>query len=129
MADQNLTIIRSAEALRFEVPGVSFTAAAAPSRGSKQVCTWRIAVQPGLQSPEGHVLDADEVFMVQTGTIKITPEAPPVHAGDTVVVAAGSPIQLINPTDEIAEVVIAVTAGFVATSADGTPIGTPPWAL
>ena len=122
------TLIREQEAPRFELPGVRFTAGAAPSRGSAQLCTWTITVSPDLHSPDPHTLDADEVFTVLSGTIHTTPDAPAARAGDTVVVTAGSPIQLVNPGDEPAEVMVAVRAGFTARLADGTPIGTPPWA-
>ena len=42
-----MTIIRAAEAPRFDLPGVEFTAMAAPSRGSDRVCTWKLTVAPG----------------------------------------------------------------------------------
>jgi uncharacterized RmlC-like cupin family protein len=124
----NATVIREPEAPRYELPGVRFTAGAAPSRGSAQLCTWTITVSPHLRSPDPHTLDADEVFTVLSGAIHTTPDAPVARAGDTVVVTAGSPIQLVNPGDEPAEVMVAIRAGFTARAADGTSIGTPPWA-
>jgi mannose-6-phosphate isomerase-like protein (cupin superfamily) len=121
-------IIRNAQAPRFEVPGVAFTALAAPSRDSAEICTWRITVEPGWKSPEAHSLDRDEVFMVLAGTIQLTPDAEALNAGDVAVAPAATPIQLCNPRDEPAEVYVAIRAGFVARTADGTPVGTPPWA-
>ncbi|MEV4641023.1 cupin domain-containing protein [Actinoplanes sp. NPDC049548] len=121
-------VIHTAQAPRFEVPGVEFTALAAPSRGSAEICTWRITVAPGLRSPEPHTLDHDEIFMVVGGTVQLTPASEPLGPGDAAVVPAGEPIQLGNPGDEPAEVYVAIRAGFVARSADGTPVGTPPWA-
>jgi hypothetical protein len=44
------------------------------------------------------------------------------------VVPAGAPIQVSNAGEGAAEVVVAITSGFTASGADGTPIGTPPWA-
>src|SRR5213076_798386 len=49
-----MSIIRQAEAPRFELPGIEFTGMAAPSRGSAGLCTWRLAVAAGLVSPEPH---------------------------------------------------------------------------
>jgi mannose-6-phosphate isomerase-like protein (cupin superfamily) len=121
-------IIRDASAPRFAVPGVQFTALAAPSRGSDGLCTWRISVEPGLRSPEPHTLDADEVFMVVSGTIQLRPDAEALNAGDAAAVPAGAPIQLCNPGTEPAEVYVAIRAGFSAKAADGSDIGTPPWA-
>ena len=44
------------------------------------------------------------------------------------IVRAGEPIAVANPGTEPAELVVAITAGFTAMTADGTPIGTPAWA-
>jgi quercetin dioxygenase-like cupin family protein len=126
--EDSVTIIRAIDAPQFELPGVQFTALAAPSRGSAQICTWRINVAPGLTSPESHTIDQDEIFMVTAGAIRVTPGGDLLSAGDAVVVPAGSPILLVNPNDEPAEAYIAIRAGFTAAMADGTAIGTPPWA-
>src|SRR5262249_4945731 len=88
-----VTVIRSAEAPVFELPGVRFVGLAAPSRGSAELCTWCLTVEPGLVSPESHRIDRDEVFMVTEGRVRITPDGPVLEAGDAVVVPAGSPIQ------------------------------------
>jgi mannose-6-phosphate isomerase-like protein (cupin superfamily) len=122
-----MTVIRAAEAPRFQLPGVEFTGLAAPSRGSAGLCTWRLTVDAGLVGKESHTIDRDEVFMVLSGTVQITPEGEKVGPGDAVVVPAGEPIQLSNLGDTPAELYVAITAGFTGTLADGTPI-TPPWA-
>lgn len=121
-------VIRSAQAPRFELPGIRFDALAAPSRGSSQICTWRLTVDPDLRSPEPHTIDRDEVFMVLAGAIRLTPDSDVLGPGDACVVPAGQPIQLVNPNPEPAQVYVAIAAGFSATTADGTAIGTPPWA-
>ena len=123
-----VTVIRSSSAQRFDLPGVRFTALAAPSRGSAEICAWTIRVAPGLRSPEPHYLDRDEVFMVTAGAIQLTVDGEVVGAGDVAVVPAGTPIQLTNPGQDQAEAVVMVRSGFVATAADGSSIGTPPWA-
>jgi len=123
-----VTVIRSAEAPVFELPGVRFVGFASPSRGSDQVCTWRITVAPGLVSPESHRIDSDEVFMVTEGLVRITPDGPTVGPGDAVVVPAGTPIKLENLADVPASLFVAIRSRFTATAQDGTAIGTPPWA-
>ena len=123
-----MTIIWGAEAPRFELPGVGFVGYASPSRGSADLCTWRITVEPGLVSPQSHSIDRDEVFMVTAGEVRITPDGPVVRAGDVAVVPAGSPIRLENPGSTAAEAFVAIRAGFTAVAEDGTPIGSPPWA-
>ena len=119
----------AAEAPRFQLPGLEFTGLATPSRGSADLCTWRLTLEPGLSSPEPHTLDRDEVFMILRGSIRLAPDCEPVAAGDVAVVPAGTPIQVANVADGEAEVVVAIAAGFSAAAADGSQIGTPPWAL
>ena len=123
-----MSVIRATEAPRFELPGIEFTGLAAPSRGSADVCTWHLRVAPRHTSADSHTLDRDEVFMVTAGTVQVQPDGPHIAAGDAVVVRAGSPIQLVNPADEPAELLIAIRSGFTGVMADGTSVGTPPWA-
>ncbi len=123
-----VNVIRGGEAPQIELPGVRFVGMAAPSRGSGQVCTWRIAVEPGHESDQSHRLDRDEVFMVTSGQLRITPDGEVLRTGDAVAVPAGQPIAVANPGAEPAEAYVAIAAGFTATMADGTRVGTPPWA-
>jgi quercetin dioxygenase-like cupin family protein len=120
------TILRAAQAPRFEIPGVTFIGLASPSRGTDQLCTWKIIVAPGHKPDGPHTLDRDEVFMVVSGSITLSGDM--LGPGDAVVVPAGADIEVANPGDTPAEVVVAIPAGFTATMADGTPVGTPPWA-
>jgi mannose-6-phosphate isomerase-like protein (cupin superfamily) len=119
----------AAEAPRFQLPGLELTGLASPSRGSSDVCTWRLTLEPGLTSPDPHTLDRDEIFMVLRGAIRLSPDGGSVAAGDVAVVPAGTPIRVANVGDGQAEVVVAIAAGFTASAADGSEIGTPPWAL
>lgn len=121
-----MTVIRAAEAPRFELPGVEFTVLAAPSLGSADLCTWRLRVQPGREEPEPHTLDQDEVFMVIAGSVRVTPGGPQLGPGDAVVVPAENPIAVVNTGAEPAELYVAIRAGFVGTMADGSTV-TPPW--
>jgi mannose-6-phosphate isomerase-like protein (cupin superfamily) len=121
-----MQVIRAAEAPTFQLPGVRFTGLAAPSRGSAGLCTWKVTVDPGVGG-EPHTIDRDEVFMVLSGTVQITPDGDKLEAGDAVVVAAGEPIRLTNLGAGAAELHVAITAGFTGTMADGTTIQ-PPWA-
>ena len=123
-----MTILRAAEAPRFTLPGIVFTALAAPSRGSADLCTWRLTVEPAFVSPEPHTIDRDEIFMVTAGAIRLSPDGAVIGTGDAAVVPAGEPIQLINAGETEAEVLVAISAGFTAKAADGSSIGTPPWA-
>jgi mannose-6-phosphate isomerase-like protein (cupin superfamily) len=119
----------AAEAPRFQLPGLEFTGLASPSRGSSGLCTWRLVVAPGFTSPQPHLLDRDEIFMVTSGAVRVAPDAEVLSAGDVAVVPAGTPIQLSNAGEGEADVVVAIAAGFTATGGDGEVIGTPPWAV
>lgn len=121
-------LVRAADAPTFELPGVRFTGLAAPSRGSAETCAWLLTVDPGLVSPEPHVLDRDEVFLVLEGSIRLALDGDTAVAGDAIIVPAGEPIQLVNSGDSPARVHVAIRAGFAARGADGSSIGTPPWA-
>ena len=121
-------VTRAADAETFELPGVRFTSLAAPRLGSAQICLWQLNVDAGLDTPQAHMLDCDEVFVVIEGRIRLTPEGAELKTGDAAVVPAGSPIQLATTSDEPAVLHVAIQAGFSATMADGTPVGNPPWA-
>jgi len=122
------TILRAAQAPRFDIPGVTFVGMASPSRGSEQLCTWKIIVAAGHESDTPHTRDRDEVFMVLSGTVRLTAGGETLGPGDAMVVPAGDKIQLDNPGTDPAEVIVAIPAGFSASGADGTSFGTPPWA-
>lgn len=92
------------------------------------MCTWRITVSPGLRSPESHTLDRDDFFMVTSATVQLAPDTAALGPGDTAVVPAGSPIQLVNPGDRPAEAFVVIGSGFTGTMQDGSTVDTPPWA-
>lgn len=123
-----IAVIGAGEAPRFDIGGVAFLGAASPTRGSAQLCTWTVVVDPGHDSAQSHTLDRDEVFTVLAGSVRLQPGGQTLRVGDTAVVPAGVPIQLANPGVEPARVHVSITAGFSAVMADGTAVGTPPWA-
>jgi quercetin dioxygenase-like cupin family protein len=120
-------VVRATEAPTFEIPGIRFTALASPTLGSSQTCVWRLTVDAGVAS-DPHTLDHDEVFVVLDGRVRLSPGSAELTAGDAAVVPAGEPIALANTGDGTASLQVAIRAGFTATMADGTVVGTPPWA-
>jgi len=122
-----MTVIKAADAPRFELPGTEFTVLASPSLGSADVCTWKLTLAPGRDPDEPHTVNQDEIFMVLSGTVRATPGGETLGAGDAVIVKAGDPIQLVNTGREPAELYVAIRSGFTGTMADGTKV-TPPWA-
>ena len=123
-----MNVVRATEAPTFDIPGIRFTSLATPSLGSSGTCVWQLTVEGGVSSETAHVLDQDEVFVVLAGRVRLVPDGPELGVGDAAVVPAGDPIQLVNPGSSPARLQVAIRAGFTATMADGTPVGTPPWA-
>jgi mannose-6-phosphate isomerase-like protein (cupin superfamily) len=123
-----MQVVRAAEAPRFQLPGVEFAVFASPSSGSKQLCAWRLTVDPGHGGDAPHSIDADELFIVLSGSVRLTPDGEALGAGDALVVPAGEPIAVTNLGDEPAVLHVALTAGFTATTADGASLQ-PPWSL
>jgi mannose-6-phosphate isomerase-like protein (cupin superfamily) len=121
-------VTRASDAETFELPGVRFTSLAAPRLGTRQICLWQLNVDAGLDTPQAHTIDRDEVFVVIEGRVRLAPDGGELNRGDAAIVPAGSPIQLANPGEQPALLHVAIQAGFSATMADGTPVGTPPWA-
>lgn len=122
-----MSIVRAADAPRFELGGARFTVYAGPSNGTAEICAWRLTVPPGTRSVP-HTIDRDEVFIVAAGGIHLTPGGEVLGPGDSAVVPAGEKIELGNPTAEPAEVYVALRAGLTAYHMDGTALATPPWA-
>src|SRR3954451_24867022 len=111
-------VIRAAGAPQFQLPGVGFIGYAALSRGSAGLCTWRLTVDVGHGGDAPHTIDRDEVFMVLSGSVQLTPDGDKLGPGDAVVVPVGEPISVTNLGESKAELIVAVTAGFTGLMAD-----------
>ena len=95
-----MPIVKSADAPQFDLPGVKFTALAAPSRGSSENAAWRISLAahtPGAP----HQLTREEIFVAISGSAEaaIGPERFDVAAGDAIVVPAFTDFALSNKGD------------------------------
>jgi mannose-6-phosphate isomerase-like protein (cupin superfamily) len=121
-----MPVIRADDTATFELPGVRFSAYAAPSRGSRELCTWQITVAPGHRAIS-HTLDRDETFLVLSGRLRFTPGGEVLGPGDVAIVPAGDEIALVNPGPDEALAYVAIAAGFTATTSDGDELQ-PPWA-
>jgi quercetin dioxygenase-like cupin family protein len=121
-----MPVIRATDSATFELPGVRFSAYAAPSRGCQELCTWQITVTPGHEAA-AHTLDRDETFLVLSGRLRVTPDGEVLEAGDVAIVPAGDPVSVVNPGPDDAVAYVAIAAGFTATTAGGELLQ-PPWA-
>ena len=122
-----MPVIRSADAVVHEMHGARFVSYAAPSRGSAELCAWRVELPAGSVGVV-HTITREEIFCVLSGTLRVTLDGAPsvVASGDVVVLGAGSTVSLDNPGDSVATGWVTTSVGLQAELGDGTRI-TPPW--
>ena len=125
-----MTRIRAAEAPVFSLPGVEFRGLTAPSRGAREICTWRLRVSPHYPAGEAHSLSHEEIFIGLGGqlVVRINGDAEILMPGDAIAVPAGAQLPIANPASSAAYALVCIAAGFTAVMADGQVIGAPPWA-
>ena len=95
-----MAIVRATESPRFDRPGVHFFGLLAPGRGSTELCTWRLEVDPVAgANGESHQLDHEEVFVILEGSLTITIDGQPfdLGAGDALAVPAGRSALCMHP--------------------------------
>lgn len=127
-----MAVVRATESPRFDLPGTHFFGLLAPSRGSTELCAWRLEVDPGVGiDGEPHQLDHEEIFVILEGSLTITidGQAFDLMIGDAIAVPAHAKLSAANRTSAKASALVCIQAGFRATMANGEDFGTPPWAL
>ncbi len=122
-----MALVTSGDADVFETHGVRFSSYVRPSRGSDQLCTWRIEVPAGLRGAP-HRLSREEVICCVDGELTITLDAA-VHQlrpGDVAYVPSGSEIRLDGGPGGGAALTTSL-AGLEATMSDGSRLR--PWTV
>lgn len=106
--------------------GSTFAAYVNPSRGSTELCAWRLTIPPGLAGV-AHRPSREEVLLVLDGHLHITidEQTSDLGPGSVVHVPAGSLLRVDTHT-EGGSAWVTTTPGLTATTDDGTVI-TPPW--
>jgi mannose-6-phosphate isomerase-like protein (cupin superfamily) len=125
-----MNLITAADAAIFDVPDTHVIAYAAPSRGSTELCLWRIDIAPGSTSPLHH-MDCEEVFLCLAGhavVVTSAAEQRPVEAGDCLVLAPGTDFSFRVVGDEPFQAVACIRVGGKATMAFSGDTFVPPWA-
>jgi quercetin dioxygenase-like cupin family protein len=122
-----MPVIRSADAVVHEMHGTRFTSYAAPARGSKELCAWRIDVPPG-STGAAHTITREEIVFVLSGAIEMTLDqhTSTVRAGDVAVLPTGATVRVDNAGDEPVTAWVTSSVGLEAQLADGSRI-VPPW--
>jgi quercetin dioxygenase-like cupin family protein len=130
-----MPIVHAEDAVVHDLHGARFTSYAAPSRGSQELCAWRLDVPPGTPG-QPHTVTREEVVFVLSGTLHVSlspgpagidaAQAEPSRPGDAVVIPRGSTLRVANLGTEPASAWVTTSAGLEAVLPDGTRL-TPPW--
>jgi mannose-6-phosphate isomerase-like protein (cupin superfamily) len=124
------TVIRAAEAPRFDVHGAQVVGYASPARGSASLATWRLLLSPEVASPL-HQLSVDETFIVLRGAAdyEVDGSVFRVGAGDGITVQANTSFRIRAAGDEPFEAIAVVPLGRDGCEArvEGGPPFAPPW--
>jgi quercetin dioxygenase-like cupin family protein len=123
-----MPLIASGDADVFETHGARFSSYVRPSRGSDQLCVWRVDVPARLEGTS-HRPSREEVICCIDGELTITLDGAQhsLHPGDVAYIPAGSEIRLDGgPDGGIAWT--ASLAGLEATLSDGSRLR-PPWTI
>jgi mannose-6-phosphate isomerase-like protein (cupin superfamily) len=105
-------LITASESALFENEHATFVALAAPSRGSKENCAWRLTIKPGTSAPP-HSLDREEIFIAVSGVLTVTMDdaVMEVEPGDALVVPAHQRFAMANHGTEPFEAVVVLPVG------------------
>jgi mannose-6-phosphate isomerase-like protein (cupin superfamily) len=123
-------LTRFGELAFIETPGGNASAAVATaSKGAQGVSVIRQRQQPDGFNPL-HTHDVEEVMVLLSGELEVTVKEERVllHAGDSLIVPAGTGHQLANRGEVPAEWLIIAPAGVKFSHASGEQ-GVPPWSL
>jgi quercetin dioxygenase-like cupin family protein len=123
-----MPILNAADAVVFNIPGVTFTGLASPSRGSMENSVWKVNLHPHCPG-HPHQLTREEVFVVTDGQALATVGSTTheLHKGSVLIVPAHTDFALANPFPEPFEAVVVFPVGGQAIVANQPPF-TPPWA-
>ena len=124
-----MNLIPSAGAAIFDVPDTQVIAYAAPSRGSTELCLWRIDMAPRSTSPLHH-MDCEEVFLSLSGRAMVMTSAGerPIETGDCLVLPAQTDFSFRVVGDEPFRALACIRVGGQATMAGSGDTFVPPWA-
>lgn len=119
-------VIPGPAARRTETPNAVMTTLASPTLGAaRELALWRVSMEAGASGPE-HVFDSEQVWTVVAGTARVSVDGTghALSAGDTIVLPAGAPRQIVAV--EALEAFVTGRAGARVTAAGHDRV-TPPW--
>jgi quercetin dioxygenase-like cupin family protein len=123
-----MTLIAQDDAPVFTIPGATFTAYAAPSRGASQVSLWSVELEAGTTSAP-HFMDAEEIFLGVGGSAVAVVDGveQPIGPGDCLILPAGAEFAFRVGATAPFRAVACMRAGGRATL-DGETFA-PPWTV
>jgi quercetin dioxygenase-like cupin family protein len=122
-----MPVIRTEDAVVHELPDARFTSYAHPSRGSSELCAWRVEFTPGSTGLP-HRISQEEVFLILDGTVQasVDGETSALTSGDVLVAPAGARLRIDNVGEGAATAWVTTRVGLRAELDDGSWIS-PPW--
>lgn len=120
-------VVTEADARTTRTAAAAMFGLAAPSQGSTELCTWRVEMAAGNETPV-HTIDREQVWMPISGAFEVTvgDETETVKAGQAVIVPGGAIRQLKALEDT--QALVAMAVGGQAVVPDGSKV-TLPWAV
>lgn len=122
-----MAVVRSTDSVVHQLHGSVFTSYAAPARGSRELCAWRLEVPAGTTGV-AHRVTREEVILVLDGHLEVSLDGDTsrLDPGDVVVVEPGQEFSAGNPGDRPAAAWVTTSVGLQAQLADGSWLS-PPW--
>lgn len=121
--------IDNANPPKFDIPGVSFTSIAAPSRGSQETGVWRATIAPGNEGLLHHMTREEIIVAIAgMGRIRVAGEIFVLAEGDAFAVPAFTDFRLECAGDTPFEAMVVLPAGGRAVVGNA-PAFQPPWSV
>ena len=121
-------LITDSECPTFELDGLTVTGLAAPSRGARETCVWRLRLAPGTDGAP-HCVDREEIFVALAGaaTVRMAGREHSLDAGAALVVPPHTEFSVANRGTEEFDAFCVLPVGGRAAYPGWEPF-TPPWA-
>ncbi len=122
-----MSVVRATDAVDYHAHGSTFSSFVSPSRGSAQLCAWRLSVPADVKGV-AHRPTREEVLLILDGALRVTlnGQASDLSPGDVVVVPAASEL-CVDTGPAGASAWVTTTGGLEAVLPDGSSFA-PPWA-